>query len=104
MPTISKTVARFEDTAGLRNRRIGQYTGPSSYATGGDPLVPGDVGLGDIEFFDFEVAITAAAATFLLVYDTTNQKVIWVDSTSGLEVAALTDLSGASARFEAVGR
>lgn len=105
MPTITKnTSIRFQDDAGLRRRHMAIYTGPASYVTGGDPFTPGNVNLGVIEMVDFELAINSAGTIYHLIHDNTNEKVIWYVGTTGAEVANGFDLSGMSARFEAVGR
>jgi hypothetical protein len=103
LATIDLTVARSRDVAGVRRRIVGQYTGPSSYATGGDELLPSELGLGTIEFLIFENAINATPANRLLTYDHANQKVVWIVPNTGSQVGAATDLSGYSARFEAIG-
>lgn len=103
MATIARTTVRYMDSAGIRRRRIGTYTGPASYVTGGDSLTPAELNLGTVEFLDFENAVSATPAARLLVYDHTNQKVIWIVPNTGAEVANGVDLSGFSARFEAAG-
>lgn len=104
MPTIDLTVARPRDVAGVRRRTIGQYTGPASYATGGDPFVAGDAGLGEIEKMIFAIARNVAGTAIRFVtYDHTNGKAMWFTDSS-TEVAATTDLSTFRVRFEAVGR
>lgn len=103
MPTTDLTVARSRDVAGVRRRIVGQYTGPASYVAGGDPFVASDIGLGTIEFLIFENAINATPANRLLTYDHANELVVWVVPNTGSEVGAAVDLSGFSARFEAIG-
>lgn len=105
MATIDLTVARPSDVAGIRRRVVGRYTGPASYTTGGDPFVASELkALGTIEFLDFENAINATPANRLLTYDHANGTVVWIVPNTGAEVAATTDLSGYSARFEAIGQ
>lgn len=103
MPTINRTTLRFHDAAGKRLRRVGIYTGPSSYATGGDAFVAKDVSLGVLEHISFGVAHDGLGTFRLLVYDHANGKVIWVVPNTGAEVAAATNLSAFTARFEAMG-
>jgi hypothetical protein len=104
MPTIDRTIGNYHDSSNARIRKIGRYVGPAAYVTGGDPLVPADVGLGKIEAIFFEDALDAAANDNLEpAYDHTNQKVAWFSNASGNEVANGTDLSTYSARFEAIG-
>lgn len=102
MATISLTVARGRDIAGVRRRTVGQYTGPASYATGGETIAPGDVGMGVLEFVDFELA-TDGTDWYGIMYDHPTGKAIWVVLSSGNQVAGAVDLSAFNARFEAVG-
>ena len=99
--TIDLTQYRAEDVRSTKRVISGVYTGPASYATGGDAFLPADVKLGQIHFLDLELA-TNGTVVLLARYDYTNQKVKWFDL-AGNEVANATDLSGYTARFEAVG-
>jgi hypothetical protein len=101
--TITKTTVRFYDVAGVRRRHIGTYTGPASYATGGDSLTPSDLGLGSTEHVSFELA-TDGTNFRLILYDHANEKAVWIVPNTGNEVGATTDLSAYSARFEAIGK
>lgn len=103
MPTLDVTTVRFQDNAGIRNRRVGQYTGPAAYVAGGDPLTPEDLNLSEIEFLHFEPPIDATPACRLCTYDHVNHTVIWFDL-AGAEIAGGVDLSTFSARFEAIGK
>lgn len=102
MATISKTVARWNDTAGVRDRRIGQYTGPVLYAAGGDAIAAGDVGLGTIEFFDIEPLVNSTPVCLIAKYNYSTGKLVIFDM-AGAESGAV-DLSGYTARFEVVGK
>lgn len=103
--TVDFTQFRGEDGSNTKRRMQGIYTGPASYATGGDPLVPGDVKLGAIDILDFTPASDSPFTTaYQLVYDYVNSKVIWLVQTTGLQVGNGTNLAAASARFEAIGR
>jgi len=101
--TVSISGLRPFDVAGVRRRTIGTYTGPASYVAGGDALVAGDVKMGVLEHVSFEVA-TDGTSFRLLLYDHTNETVVWIVPDTGAEVAGTTDLSGFNARFEAIGR
>lgn len=103
MPTIDRTIGAFFDASNARNRRVGKYTGPASYATGGDSFAGADVSMGRIEHPDFGVAHNGSGTFRLLAYDSTNSKVIWVVPNTGAEVANGTDLSTFTARFEMIG-
>lgn len=103
-PTVDFTAFRGEDVSSTKRRQLGVYTGPSSYATGGDGFTPADVKLGQIDVLLFEVARNAAHTTFYnVLYNKSTQKVMWLDYT-GAEIANATDLSGFTARFEAIGQ
>lgn len=102
---VDLTQFRGEDGSNTKRRQQGVYTGPAAYVTGGDPFVAADVKLGAIHVLDMNAAIDAPFTTaYALVYDYTNSKVIWLVQTTGLQVANGVNLSGASARFEAIGQ
>ena len=104
MATIDKTVGPYHDKSGGHLRRIGGYTGPASYATGGDSFTAAEMSMGRIIKLNVAVAANAALSTFrLLHWDPATQKVVWVVPNTGAEVAATTDLSGFTTRFEAIG-
>jgi hypothetical protein len=82
---------------------IVKYTGPASYATGGDPLTPAQLGLTEILFVDI-----ACAGGSAFEYDYANQKVIAYRTGSGnqvvlSEVPAATNLSAQTARILILG-
>lgn len=105
MPNINRTIGAFFDSSQGRLRRIGAYTGPSSYVTGGDSFLPADVAVGRLEHLDVTSALDATGANMrILVWNPVTQKVMWFVSTSGVEVAGGVDLSGFTARFEAIGQ
>lgn len=101
-PTLTSE-GRNLDVTSTHRLWVDTYTGPASYATGGDSFVPGDVKLGVIDALLFELARNAAGLIYGIRYDYTNQMAIWYVLTTGAEVANGTDLSGYSARFVAVG-
>lgn len=101
MPTIDKTTFTSADASNAKLRRLGIYTGPASYATGGDACTPADLGLGKIHVFQIEPPSNGSVVV-VARYDYTNEKVKWFDM-AGAEIAAATDLSAYSARFEAIG-
>lgn len=104
MPTITRTIGAFHDASNARIRKIGQYTGPASYATGGDPFTAANLGMSTIELLVTELAVNAAGTVRGLQYDTAAGLLRWIVLDTGAEVAATTDLSGFSARFEAIGK
>jgi hypothetical protein len=99
MATIDLTVTRSPHVAGGLRIVIGNYVGPASYATNGDALVPGDVGLGDIEFIVFSTTLGGNS----LVYNYATGKAVWLTG-AGVEVTALTALNTQVSRFMAVGK
>ncbi len=104
-PTLDFTQFRAEDGSNTKRRIIGIYTGPASYATGGDPFVAADVKLGQIDVLLMGGSARNSSSTLrLLSYDRTNNTVVWVVPNTGSEVANGTDLSGFTAGFEAIGR
>jgi hypothetical protein len=103
--TIDFTQFRAEDGSNTKRRIQGIYTGPAAYVTGGDPFLPGDVKLGQIDILDFTTASDNPFTTaYSLVYDYVNNRVIWLVQTTGLQVANGVALNTISARFEAIGR
>ncbi len=104
MGTISRDAVAMFDKSGSKERRLIAYTGPSSYATGGDSLTPESISLKVIETIVGLVLANAAITTvYWGVYDQTNKKILWFSAT-GTQVPNATDLSGFTGRFEAIGR
>jgi hypothetical protein len=105
MPTISQTSVRMKSVMGIRFERILDYTGPASYATGGDSFAAGDVSLGIIESVDPGIALDANGANpRLLTWNPTTQKMQWFVPSSAAEVAAAVDLSGYTVRVQVFGK
>ena len=104
MATVTKTVARYHDQAGIRLRKVFQYAGPASYATGGDSLTAAELGLGKIEAVNCVGAAWNGSAARILVYDYANSKMVWYVPNTGAEVGAATDLSLYTVRLEVLGR
>lgn len=101
MPTLDTTTIPKHDASNTRIRKFVIYSGPASYATGGDSLTAASLGLGRLHMV---IPTTATDGTDLrlLNYDHTAQAMKWFDL-AGAEIAALTDLSTYSARLEIVG-
>lgn len=106
MPTIDQNNIRGRNINGIRFEFAGNYTGPKSYATNGDPLGSSDLpGIGTIEYIDVGFAADANGANLrVLVYDYTNAKMRWYVASTMAEVANATDLSGYTVRFIAWGK
>lgn len=101
MPLVFTTIPDRHDRTGSKTRKLGVLTGPTSYATGGEALAPSAFGLSRIEVLLTDPASNGTDLR-IVKYDYTNGKVKWFDL-AGAEIAALTDLSAYSARFEAIG-
>lgn len=95
------------DTVGRYTKyTTGTITFDSSYPTGGEPLVPTDVGLSSkVEFIS-----VSPADGYIFEYDYSNEKVIAYEPTSDAtapavakEVANTDDLSTVTARYFAFG-
>ena len=99
--TITRTIGNYHDSSNARIRKIGQFTGPSSYTTGGDPLTAATLGLGRVEVLLCE-PFDNGSVIILAVYQVTAATMKFYDMT-GAEIANATDLSAYNARFEAIG-
>ena len=107
MPTIDRTIGSYHDSSNARIRKIGLWTGPTSYATGGEVLVATDLGMGKIELLQFEDAHDGSVLRRVRLVVTTvagvlTYRVKWFDY-AGVELAGATNLTTFSARFEAIG-
>jgi hypothetical protein len=103
MANVDITSERARHVSGGLRIVMGRYVGPTSYVLGGDPLSASDVGLGEIEHLDFEVASDAVPVARALGYNRTTGKVVWFLPAGG-EVTAGTNLSTFAARFMAHGK
>lgn len=100
--TVTRTIGAYHDASNARIRKIGQFTGPASYTTGGDPLTPAELGLGAVEVLLIE-PFTNGTVIIFSCYEVAAQTLKFYDLT-GAEIANGTDLSTYNARFEAIGR
>lgn len=104
MPTISfDAVKGGFDRSGAYERRVVKYTGPSSYATGGDSFPPETLRLGFIAGV-VGLVIGNGSAVRLGWWDATNKKLLWYVPNTGAEVAAAVDLSGFVGNLEVIGK
>lgn len=71
--------------------QIVEYTGPASYVTGGDPVVPAEVRMGRI--FGVYGVISNGTAVYLVWYDVANQALMIFVPNTGVQVANGVDLS-----------
>ena len=104
MPELDLTTARqVRDNLSTHKLLTGIiYTGPASYVAGGDPLAPSDVGWNSFDQVILGLAHNGSAVR-LLVYDRTNETVLWYVPDTGSEVAGGQDLSGYTAQISLVG-
>lgn len=90
--TLNETSFPSRDRMSDRMVREVRYTGPASYATGGDPVnATSDLGLGEI--FGVYGTISSGTAVRVPWFDYPNQKILWFVPNTGAEVAAAVDLS-----------
>lgn len=99
--TITRTIGNYHDSSNARIRKIGQFTGPSSYTTGGDPLTAATLGLGRVEYLSCEL-FDNGTVVIVGVYQVTAATMKFYDM-AGAQIANGTDLSAYNARFEAIG-
>jgi hypothetical protein len=102
---VSTSNYRAQDKSDTKHRRQVRYTGPASYVTGGDPFTPADVGLSQIHVVGGSGSLRAwnGTNTRVVVWDATNQKMIWIVPTTDAEVANATDLSAYTVDAEFIG-
>ena len=82
------------------------YTGPASYVTGGDPGLLAAIGLGKI-FAVLGILLTtglAGSALYVGVYNPATDSIVIFNPTTGLEVAAATNLSTFTSTCEVIGQ
>jgi len=103
MGTISRDAYGIFDKSGSKERRIIPYTGPTSYATGGDTFNPETISLKLIEALVGLTIMNAAKTVLWGHWDRANKKILWFSATA-TEVNNLTDLSGYTGNFEAIGK
>lgn len=92
------------DDAGIRRRTIGIYTGLASYTTNGDTaFTAAAVKLGVMEYLSITPLTNATPICIIAVYNHTTNALVCYDM-AGVEIGNGTDLSGYTARFEAIGK
>lgn len=102
MGTISRDACPIFDKSGTKERRVFQYTGPASYATGGDLLNPESISLKVIDAL-VGLSISNGTNVYWGYFNTSTKKILWYSATA-TEVTNATDLSAFTGRFEAIGR
>lgn len=100
---ISETSFPARDRLNDRLVRQVRYTGPASYATGGDPVnASTELGMGEVYFV--AGVISNGSAIRIPYFDYTNQKLVMYVPNTGAEVAAAQDLSGFSGTLTFMGK
>lgn len=96
---------RQNDDAGIRRKRIMQFTGDASYpGAAGSAITANQVALGWIEYIDMAFISNGSAIYFAQVtYNTDGSVTVVFYSATGTQVGA-GDLSGYSCVFEVAGR
>ena len=101
----------FDQYGQVRENRF-RYTGPTSYATGGDTTRAGAGAttdsyvfqLGTVANFPAGIALDANGANpRLVVWRRSTERVLWFVPSTGAEVANGTDLSGYTVELAVVG-
>lgn len=93
--TLNETSFPARDRLNDRLVREVRYSGPLSYATGGDPVNAGsELGMGEV--YGVYGTISNGSAVRIPFFDYANQKILWFIPNTGAEVAAAVDLSGFS--------
>lgn len=100
--TLDLTVAPADLSSTLR-RQIVNYTGPASYATGGDVVTPDDVRMGKV-FAVLGLTISNGTDIRHGWFDAANSKIMWFTAAGTAQVNNATDLSTYTGRFEFIGR
>lgn len=103
--TIDKTVGQYHDSSNALIRKVGGYTGPASYVSGGDPIGPADLGMARIALILFTPATNGTLFIYPVWVPAAGSGVVkWLVGTTGAEVAGGVNLSAYTARFEAIGK
>ena len=102
MATINRNLGGFFDRSGANERRVVPYTGPASYATGGDGFTPEEVALGKILAI-LGLTISNGTAVLWGFWNSSTKKILWYSATA-TEVTNATDLSAYTGRFEVIGK
>ena|SRR3990172_3367246 len=91
------------DVSGSKIRKILQYTGPASYATGGETINAYDAGLGAIDEVLFAGAAYDGTDFRLVTWQASTGKVVWFVPNTNAQVANGTDLSAFIVQVEVIG-
>jgi hypothetical protein len=103
--TIASQLPDSHDRSATKIIRYLLYTGPASYATGGDLVNPDDVGMTTIDFVNTlgNAYDKTNSHMYLISWDYTVAKLVWYVPNTGVEVANATNLSTFTVLVEVVG-
>ena len=101
MGTLNPAAFPQPDRTNQTQRRNVTYTGPTSYATGGDSMPPESVGLGKIHAI-LGLTISDGTNVYFGYYNKTTEMILWYSATA-TEIANGTDLSTFTGSFEVIG-
>lgn len=104
MATLNRFVVQLFDRWGAHEARILAYTGPSSYATGGDSLPGASISLGKQVEAVLGAIITDGTSVRIGAYNYSTSKIQWFVPNTNVEVANGVDLSTFTGRFVAIGK
>lgn len=102
MPAFTFAATRVQDMGATTRRPLVAYTGPASYATGGDTAVKTAAGLGKI-LAVLGLLISDGTLTYVGWYNPTTDAILWFDMV-GAQVANAVDLSTFTGTFEIIGQ
>lgn len=100
--TLDITIAPPDTGPSGTRRQIATYTGPASYATGGDTVDAKNVRMG-LVWAILGLSISNGTAVLHGWYNVATGKIMWFVA-AGTQVTNTTDLSTYSGRVEFVGR
>ena len=100
--TVVRTIGDYHDRSNSFIRKVGQLTGSSSYATGGDSLPAQALGMARVDAL-LPQTFTNGSVIILAHYVSSSGLLKFFDM-AGAEIANTTDLSTYTARFEAIGK
>lgn len=92
MPLDRSAVKNYFDTTGAELLRVGRWTGPASYATGGEDVSPSVFGLGYVNAVVAAV-ITDGTSFRIGAWNITTGKLQWMVPNTNVEVANAVNLS-----------
>lgn len=90
---LDRSVGNYFDNTHAHLTRIGRWTGPASYATGGEDVSPGVFGLGKVISLPAPIVITDGVSVRIGAWNIATQKLQWFVPSTNVEVANGVNLS-----------